>query len=147
MVLMAARLGAHGQARRPLVARLVGHGLRRRLLALAESTGHKLSFGKVMARCLVCKGRSKLRAAAAWAGQPCILHKAIAEGAHSSHRLRRLRGLLYCSACGAWAKGRLVKLARPCLLAAPARSAGAAVLRALAAGRLPQGLRAWPTRA
>ena len=141
----AARQVPHGHGNKPQAARMGGLGLRRRLLDLGAGSGHLVCIGKVTARCLACKARSRLRAAAAWAGQPCILHKAIAEGAHSSHRLRRHRGLLYCSACGSWARGRLVKLARPCLLSAPAKSAGAAVLRALAAGRLPQGLAAWPS--
>jgi ribonuclease HI len=139
-----ARAPCPARARKPLVVRLTGQGLRGRLLALSQVQGHRLQVVKGTASCKACGRRSKLRAALGWAGEACVQHRAVAAGAHSSHRLRYCKGLLYCSCCGSWAKGRLVKLARACQGAAPKPSAGSSALMAIAAGRKPQGLPAWP---
>jgi hypothetical protein len=98
-----ARQGQHANGTRPKAARLAGLGVRRRLTNLGAGAGHQVHIGKIMVRCLAGKTRSRLRAAAAWERQACVLlHKAIAEGAHSSRRLRRHRGFSTARLAGPW---------------------------------------------
>ena len=44
--------------------------------------------------------------------------------AHASHKLRVARGLVWCSACGAYAVEKMVGLARACPGAPPSAAAG-----------------------
>ena len=60
---------------------------------------------------------------------------------HPSHRLCQFNGLIFCRRCGYYGKNRMIHLASPC--DRPGQQ-GLANLVALRAGRLPQGLFAWP---
>jgi hypothetical protein len=102
--------------------------------------------GREISRCLACKARTWLRAAAAWAVRPVSCTRL-----PPTRPSARTGSEGTCASCTA-------RLARPWRRAAwsswrsrasatPAKSAGAAVLRALAAGRLQQGLVAWPLQA
>ena len=135
----------HGQsvalrAPRGLKPRLRGSFLRSHLFNLGQSAGHSISVGSLKVTCIECKKSSSHRQGLNWAGQACA--PAGFPGVQLSRHARRHRGIVFCSKCGSWAKGRLVKLARPCGLPT---SAGLTALRAFAKGKCPPGLPAWPS--
>ena len=61
---------------------------------------------------------------------------------HSSHSLKKYKGLIYCNKCGARAAGTQMKyLAKQCL---PPTTMGRRTLACIKSGRLPSGLTEWP---
>jgi hypothetical protein len=64
-------------------------------------------------------------------------------GMHTTHRHWCCRGVHCCTVCGAWGSTVFRKLSLPC--EGKANSGGAAALRKLHKGCLPQGLHTWPS--
>ena len=61
---------------------------------------------------------------------------------HHSHKLFKLKGLIYCNVCGCRSVTKLLGLGSPC---APPDTYGKGVLKAIRLGRLPHGLEKWPS--
>jgi hypothetical protein len=110
-----------------------------RLEALLLCTSH--TWCKKRRRCLACN-----RAPTRGAPQEVFLRTPCSgrpSGIHSTHRLRRHRGLWFCSVCGSSGARHFSSrgLGGPCH---PATASGRRTLTRLQAGSLPYHRRAWP---
>ena len=86
--------------------------------------GHRpVALGGGAWRCQLCRVRARTNASLrTFKAVSC--RGLFTARAHASHRLRVARGIVWCSACGAYAVEKMVGLARACPGAPPSATAG-----------------------
>ena len=128
---------------------------RRVLEDLLENTRHQVKWMGLNLLCLCCNTGinigKPLGEIEQWILSSCVLVHARPQdarlavaGVHPSHKLAFFKGLHFCTACRNLKAVMCRHLAKVCLGAVGRTYRGNSVLKALAKGKLPQGVKRWP---